>query len=90
MGSSMVTMCRGLDRLMMSTNDANVVDFPDPVGPVTSTSPWRSSVNMRTDSGTPKSLEGGNLVRDGPQDAGDGSTLLEDVQPEPPHTRNRV
>ena len=34
-GSSTVTMCSGLVRLMMSTNDAKVVDFPEPVGPVT-------------------------------------------------------
>ena len=54
MGSSTVTMCSGFVRLMMSMSDANVVDFPEPVGPVTSTSPRRSSVNALTASGIPR------------------------------------
>ena len=59
MGSSTVTMCSGLFRLMMSTSDAKVVDFPDPVGPVTRTSPCRMSVNDRIDSGIPRTSKGG-------------------------------
>ena len=58
-GSSTVTMCSGLDRLMMSTSEARVVDFPDPVGPVTSTRPRRMSVNDRMDSGMPSTSKGG-------------------------------
>ena len=54
-GSSTVTMCSGLVRLMMSISEASEVDFPDPVGPVTSTRPRRRSVNAFTDSGSPRS-----------------------------------
>ncbi len=53
MGSSTVTMWSGFVRLMMSTSDAKVVDFPDPVGPVTSTNPRRRSVNDLMASGRP-------------------------------------
>ncbi len=38
-GSSMVTMWHGRLRLMASIIEARVVDFPDPVGPVTRTGP---------------------------------------------------
>ncbi len=58
-GSSTVTMCSGLVRLMMSINEARVVDLPEPVGPVTRTRPCRSSVNIRTESGMPSVSNGG-------------------------------
>ena len=44
---------------MMSTSDASVVDFPDPVGPVTRTRPCRMSVKDRIDSGMPSTSKGG-------------------------------
>ena len=59
MGSSTVTICSGLVRLMMSMSDANVVDFPEPVGPVTSTRPRRRSVNAFTASGIPRESNSG-------------------------------
>ena len=40
---------------MRSTSAARVVDLPDPVGPVTRTRPWDSSVNACTTAGTPSS-----------------------------------
>ena len=42
-GSSTVMMCKGLVWLMMLIRDASVVVLPAPVGPVTRTSPRRSS-----------------------------------------------
>ena len=59
MGSSTVTMCSGLVRLMMSISDARVVDLPEPVGPVTSTRPRRRSVNALTESGMPRESNSG-------------------------------
>ena len=45
-------------RLMRSMIDASVVDFPDPVGPVTSTKPLASRAKSATDAGTPRSSSG--------------------------------
>ena len=90
MGSSTVMMCSGLVRLMMSTSDAKVVDFPEPVGPVTRTRPWRISVKDRMDSGMPEHVEGRDLVGDDAQRGGHGSPLLEDVEPESPHVDDGV
>ena len=53
MGSSTVMMCTGDLELMMSTNDASVVDLPEPVGPVTSTSPRGISARLATTGGSP-------------------------------------
>lgn len=39
MGSSIVRMCWFLFRFTRSTNAARVIDFPEPVGPVTTTRP---------------------------------------------------
>ena len=44
---------------MMLTSDASVVDLPDPVGPVTSTSPRRSSARVGMISGRPRVSNGG-------------------------------
>ena len=44
----MVTICRELFSLMRSTMAANVVDFPEPVGPVTSTRPASRSARSPT------------------------------------------
>jgi hypothetical protein len=55
MGSSMVMMWSARVRFARSTMPASVVDLPEPVGPVTRTSPrgrWRSA---DSDAGTPRS-----------------------------------
>ena len=51
MGSSMVRMWPFVRRLMSSTMAASVVDFPDPVLPVTRIRPVAALHNWRTDSG---------------------------------------
>ncbi|MNY35965.1 hypothetical protein D3C86_1704140 [compost metagenome] len=42
----MVRMWTSLVVLMNSTMAASVVDLPEPVGPVTSTRPWRSRASF--------------------------------------------
>ncbi len=54
-GSSIVMMWSLRVSLMRSTMAARVVDFPDPVGPVTSTRPLFSKHRLRTHSGRPRS-----------------------------------
>ena len=49
----MVMMCRFRVSLMRSMIAARVVDLPDPVGPVTSTSPRSDLARRRTCSGMP-------------------------------------
>ncbi len=43
----MVKMCAGRVSLIRSMMEASVVDFPDPVGPVTRTKPrgWRATIS---------------------------------------------
>ena len=55
MGSSMVTMCTARLALTWSIMDASVVVLPDPVGPVTSTSPRGSSASRAITGGRPRS-----------------------------------
>ncbi len=54
-GSSMVTMCSLRSRLTLSIIAARVVDLPEPVGPVTSTSPRGFSQSFSTIGGRPSS-----------------------------------
>ena len=54
-GSSMVTMCSWRSRLTLSSIAARVVDLPEPVGPVTSTSPRGFSHSFSTTTGSPSS-----------------------------------
>ena len=54
-GSSTVTMWTAFVSLMCSIMAESVVVFPEPVGPVTSTSPRCSSAICRTASGSPTS-----------------------------------
>ena len=58
MGSSTVMMWTGFSRLTMSTIDASVVDFPDPVGPVTSTRPRGRRPKEAATGGTPSFSRG--------------------------------
>jgi hypothetical protein len=51
-GSSMVTMCSGSLSEISEIIAASVVDFPDPVGPVTSTRPSGISVMSRIATGS--------------------------------------
>ena len=52
-GSSIVTMCWRRVRLMWSIIAASVVVLPEPVAPVTSTSPRCSSASRWTPGGSP-------------------------------------
>src|SRR6266849_2517182 len=54
MGSSMVIMCSSRSLLILSSMAASVVDLPEPVGPVTRTSPRGLSHNPFTTSGNPR------------------------------------
>ncbi len=58
MGSSTVMMWSDRSRLARSTSDASVVDFPDPVGPVTSTNPRDRRERLATWGGMPRSSSG--------------------------------
>jgi hypothetical protein len=55
MGSSMVTMCSARSEFTLSSIAASVVDLPDPVGPVTRTSPLGRSASSSTILGSPSS-----------------------------------
>ena len=63
-GSSIVTMCCRRVRLMWSIIDASVVVLPEPVAPVTSTRPRRSSARRVTPSGKAEREEVRDLARD--------------------------
>ena len=54
-GSSIVTMCRGLVSLIWSIIAASVVDFPEPVVPVSRISPRSSSASSVITGGSPSS-----------------------------------
>ncbi len=54
MGSSMVIMCSSRSLLILSSMAASVVDLPEPVGPVTKTSPRGLSHKLRTIAGSPR------------------------------------
>ena len=56
-GSSIVIMCPSRRLFMLSIIVASVVDLPDPVGPVTTTSPSRSSQNSDILGGMPSSAK---------------------------------
>ena len=57
-GSSIVTTCTSLLALMWSIIPASVVVFPEPVGPVTSTSPRGSMDSEASTAGRPRSVSG--------------------------------
>ena len=57
-GSSTVMMWPFRSRLILSIIAARVVDFPEPVGPVTSTSPRGFSAIFAIDGGQAEVLEG--------------------------------
>ena len=63
MGSSMVMMWPRRVRLTRSITEASVVDLPEPVGPVTSTSQRRRSAKDSTTGGIPRSASG--VIRHG-------------------------
>ena len=58
MGSSTVTMWTSLLLLMWSTMPDSVVVLPEPVGPVTSTSPRGSMARLASTGGRPSSPSG--------------------------------
>ena len=55
MGSSIVMMCSWRSELILSIIAASVVDLPEPVGPVTRTSPLGRSANCSTIGGSSSS-----------------------------------
>ena len=59
----MVMMCPRRVRLIWSSIAARVVDLPDPVGPVTSTSPRLRWPKVSTTGGIPRSSSG--VIRHG-------------------------
>ena len=59
MGSSIVMIWFGEWVLMWSTMAASVVDLPDPVGPVTRTSPRRAAAISRKTAGAARSSSDG-------------------------------
>ena len=57
-GSSTVMMCSSREALITSISEASVVDLPEPVGPVTSTSPRGLLANSATTGGRPRVSSG--------------------------------
>ena len=81
-GSSIVMMWIGFSWFIFLMMAARVVDLPDPVGPVTSTIPLRSSAIWLSWGGSPELRHRGDLVRDDAQDDAVGAALGEDVHAE--------
>ena len=79
MGSSMVIMCSSRSLLILSSMAASVVDFPEPVGPVTSTRPRGLSQSPLTTVGKPKRVEALDLPGNGTKNGADGAALIEHV-----------
>ena len=82
-GSSMVRMCTARFALIQSTIDARVVDLPDPVGPVTNTSPWVRLAELADRPRQADVVERRDVPRDDPQRDGDGALLPERVAADP-------
>jgi hypothetical protein len=82
-GSSIVMMCSCRSRLILSIIAASVVDLPDPVGPVTRTSPRGLLQISSTTGGKAELLEAEDLVGNLPVDRGHRAALVEDVSAEP-------
>ena len=75
-GSSMVMMWRGFSALILSIMEARVVDFPEPVGPVTSTSP-AAYRRGRSPHGAAPALRSFSSRRDHPEGSAHGASLVE-------------
>ena len=75
---------------MWSIIAASVVDLPEPVGPVTSTSPRGRSARYRQTFGRPRSSIVGISMRDDAEDGAHRVALLEDVGAEARHARDAV
>ena len=75
----MVRMWHARLALMWLIIAASVVDLPEPVGPVTSTSPRRRSARLRIDGGQPSSSSVRILRGDGAEDRGEARRLVEVV-----------
>ena len=76
--------------LMWSISEASVVDFPEPVGPVTSTSPRGLSASGSMCWGRPSSDERADLGRDHPEGGAERPPLEEDVHAEAADAGDRV
>ena len=82
MGSSTVMMWPFRSRLTLSIMAASVVDLPEPVGPVTSTSPRGFSAMRATTAGRPRSWKVRMLNGNLPDGQRDAAALLEAVAAE--------
>ncbi len=90
MGSSTVMMWALRDRFARSTSDASVVDLPEPVGPVTSTSPRGKRAKLRHDLRDAKRLERLDLVRNDAEGGAHGVALPVHVDAEARLAHQRV
>ena len=88
-GSSIVMMCSSRVWLITSISDASVVDLPEPVGPVTSTSPRGRSAKLGHHRRQPQRLERHDLERDQAEGGADGAALEVSVDAEPGLARDR-
>ena len=89
-GSSIVMMCSSRSRLITSIREARVVDLPEPVGPVTSTSPRARLANSATDGGSPSDLQRRDLERDQAERRPERGALEVGVDAEPGRARDLV
>ena len=78
-GSSIVRMCSCLVMLIRSIIVASVVDFPEPVGPVTRMRPRGLRQRSATTCGKLKFFERAYFVRDHAKHATDSFFLVEDI-----------
>ncbi len=74
----------------MSTSDASVVLFPEPVGPGDEHEAARQVGELLDRRGRPELVEVDDLVRDRPHHRADGVPLQEHVHAEPALARQRV
>ena len=82
-GSSIVMMCSSRVALITSISDASVVDLPEPVGPVTSTSPRGLLRELSDDRRQPERLERHDLERDQAERRAERRALEVGVDAEP-------
>ena len=82
MGSSIVIMCSSRSVLILSSMAASVVDLPEPVGPVTSTSPRGLSHMPFTTVRQAQRVETLDLPWNGPEHRAHRAALIEHVAAE--------
>ena len=78
----MVIMCSSRSLLILSSMAASVVDFPEPVGPVTSNQPTWLVASALHHSGQAQRIETFDLPRNCSEDGADGTSLIEQIASE--------